>query len=60
MAIEKVKAYFEKYNIADRVREFEMSSATVELAAVALNCEPKRIAKMLTTNETVNRIGHGL
>ncbi|TWH49013.1 YbaK/EbsC family protein [Sporomusa sp. KB1] len=48
MAIEKVKAYFEKYNLADRVQEFEVSSATVELAAAALNCEPKRIAKTLS------------
>ncbi len=47
MAIEKVKDYFEKYNMADRVQEFEVSSATVELAAAALNCEPKRIAKSL-------------
>lgn len=48
MAIEKVKAYFEKYNLADRIQEFEMSSATVELAAAALHCEPKRIAKTLS------------
>lgn len=48
MAIEKVKAYFEKYNLADRIQEFEVSSATVELAAAALNCEPKRIAKTLS------------
>lgn len=47
MAIERVKAYFEKYNMADRVQEFDVSSATVELAAAALNCEPKRIAKSL-------------
>lgn len=48
MAIEKVKAYFEKYNLADQVQEFEVSSATVELAAAALHCEPKRIAKTLS------------
>ena len=48
MSIERVKEYFEKYNMAERVREFEVSSATVELAAIALNCEGCRIAKSLT------------
>lgn len=48
MAIEKVKTYFNQYGMADRVREFEVSSATVELAAQALNCEPCRIAKTLS------------
>lgn len=48
MAIEKVKAYFRQYNMEDRVLEFEESSATVELAAVAANCEPARIAKTLS------------
>jgi prolyl-tRNA editing enzyme YbaK/EbsC (Cys-tRNA(Pro) deacylase) len=48
MSVEEVKAYFEKYNMKDRVREFEVSSATVELAAAALNCEPSRIAKTLS------------
>lgn len=48
MSIEKVKAYFEKYGIGDRVREFDVSSATVELAAQALGCEPCRIAKTLS------------
>lgn len=48
MAIEKVRAYFEKLGIADRILEFDVSSATVELAAQALNCEPCRIAKTLS------------
>ena len=48
MAIEKVKAYFKEYGMEDRVRELDMSSATVELAAAALNCEPQRIAKTLS------------
>lgn len=48
MAIEKVKEYFAQCGIADRVQEFEVSSATVELAAQALNCEPCRIAKTLS------------
>ena len=48
MAIEKVKEYFAHFGIADRVREFDVSSATVELAARALQCEPGRIAKTLS------------
>lgn len=48
MAIDKVKAYFRKYGMEERIREFEVSSATVELAAAALNCEPQRIAKTLS------------
>lgn len=48
MAIENVKEYFTQFGIADRVQEFDMSSATVELAAQALNCEPCRIAKTLS------------
>ena len=48
MAIEKVKEYFTQLGIADRVQEFDVSSATVELAAQALNCEPCRIAKTLS------------
>ena len=48
MSIDRVKEYFGKYNMADRVQEFKVSSATVELAAAALNCEGCRIAKSLT------------
>lgn len=48
MSIERVKAYFQKYGIEDRVREFDASSATVELAAAALGCAPQRIAKTLS------------
>ena len=48
MAIEKVKAYFAQFGIEDRVLEFPVSSATVELAAVAVGCEPGRIAKSLS------------
>lgn len=48
MAIEAVKEYFSKYGIADRIKEFDVSSATVELAAQALGCEPCRIAKTLS------------
>ena len=48
MAIEKVKSYFRKYNMEQRILEFDVSSATVELAAQALNCESCRIAKTLS------------
>ncbi|MCI5648185.1 MAG: YbaK/EbsC family protein [Fusicatenibacter sp.] len=48
MAIDKVKAYFRNYGMEDRIRELEESSATVELAAQALHCEPGRIAKTLS------------
>lgn len=48
MAIEKVRAYFSRYGMADRIREFDVSSATVELAARAVGCEPCRIAKTLS------------
>lgn len=48
MAIEKVKAYFKKHGMEERVQELDMSSATVELAAEALNCEPQKIAKTLS------------
>lgn len=48
MAIEKVKEYFRKYGMEERIQEFDVSSATVELAARALNCEPCRIAKSLS------------
>ena len=48
MSIEAVKQYFKAYHMEDRVMEFEVSSATVELAAQALQCEPCRIAKTLS------------
>jgi prolyl-tRNA editing enzyme YbaK/EbsC (Cys-tRNA(Pro) deacylase) len=48
MAIEKVKAYFKTFGMEDRVLEFEVSSATVDLAALAVGCEPCRIAKTLS------------
>ena len=48
MSIERVKEYFGKFHMADRIQEFDVSSATVELAAQALNCEGCRIAKSLS------------
>lgn len=48
MAIERVKTYFRQYGMEEKIRELDMSSATVELAAAALSCEPARIAKTLS------------
>lgn len=48
MSIEKGREYFRQYGMEDRVREFEVSSATVELAAQALGVEGARIAKTLS------------
>ena len=48
MAIEKVREYFRQFDMEERIQEFDVSSATVELAAEALNCEGKRIAKTLS------------
>ena len=45
MSIEKVRAYFQPLGIADRIQEFSVSSATVELAAQAVGVEGARIAK---------------
>ena len=48
MSIEKGRAYFRQFGMEDRVREFTVSSATVELAARALGVEGARIAKTLS------------
>ncbi|MGN0366367.1 MAG: YbaK/EbsC family protein [Suilimivivens sp.] len=48
MSIEKVRTYFRQYGMEERIQEFEVSSATVALAAEALHCEPQRIAKTLS------------
>ena len=48
MAIEKVREYFKQYGMEDRILEMEQSSATVELAALAVGVEPARIAKTLS------------
>lgn len=48
MSIAKVKAYFKQFGMEERVLEFDVSSATVELAAKAVGCEPARIAKTLS------------
>jgi prolyl-tRNA editing enzyme YbaK/EbsC (Cys-tRNA(Pro) deacylase) len=48
MSIEKVREYFKTKGIDERIKEFDSSSATVALAAQALNCEESRIAKTLS------------
>ena len=48
MSIDRVRTYFRQYDMEDRIQEFPVSSATVELAAAALNCQPQRIAKTLS------------
>ena len=55
MALEKVKEYLKQFGLAERVRVLGQSSATVELAAQALGCEPCRIAKTLSF-----RVGEGV
>lgn len=48
MSVDRVRAYLEPFGLAARVQEFEVSSATVELAAAALGCPHCRIAKTLS------------
>lgn len=48
MSIDRAKAHLAKFERADDVMEFDASSATVELAAKAIGCEPERIAKTLS------------
>lgn len=48
MSIEKVRAYFREFGMEDRIREFPVSSATVDLAALAVGVEGARIAKTLS------------
>ncbi len=48
MSVATVKDYLSAFGLADRVREFDVSSATVELAAKALGTEGARIAKTIS------------
>lgn len=48
MSIDRVRKYFISLGIENKIMEFDVSSATVDLAAIALNCEGKRIAKSLS------------
>lgn len=48
MSIDRVKEYFRKFHMEERIQELPASSATVALAAEALGCAPQRIAKTLS------------
>lgn len=56
MAIEKVKAYFEQYDMDKKIQILDVSSATVDLAATALHVEKARIAKTLSFSSGDNCI----
>ena len=48
MSIQIVREYFKQYGLEDKIMEFEVSSATVELAAQAVGVEGARICKTLS------------
>ena len=48
MSIEKARKYLKDYGLDGEIMEFEVSSATVEEAAKAINCEEAEIAKTLS------------
>lgn len=48
MSLERAKTHLAQFDLEDRIKLFEVSSATVELAALAVGCEPARIAKTLS------------
>ena len=48
MGLEEARRYLDSKGYGDRIRTFDVSSATVELAALAVGTEPERIAKSLT------------
>ena len=48
MSFDRARDYLKQWNLEGGIREFETSSATVELAAQAVGCEPARIAKTLS------------
>lgn len=48
MSLEKVKEYFETVGLGQRIHELSQTTATVEDAAMAIGCEPERIAKTMS------------
>jgi prolyl-tRNA editing enzyme YbaK/EbsC (Cys-tRNA(Pro) deacylase) len=48
MSIETARAHLRRFGVEDRIREFEVSSATVELASRALGVQPAQISKTLS------------
>lgn len=55
MSVDKVRTYLKQYGVDERIQEFEVSSATVELAAAAVGTEPARIAKTLSFHGGVDQ-----
>ena len=47
MSVEKVRAYLEPYGVADRIRELDVSRATVELAALSVGLEGASLPQTL-------------
>ena len=52
MSVDKVRAYLSEFGVADRIQEFDVSSATVELAAAALGIDGARIAKSISLSSS--------
>lgn len=48
MAIDKVREYFRQFGLEEKILEFDVSSATVDLAAQAVGVEGARICKTLS------------
>ena len=48
MGVDAVRSLLASHGLAGAYREFDVSSATVDLAAQAIGCEPGRIAKSLS------------
>lgn len=48
MSLQRATTHLEQFGLAGRIATFEVSSATVELAAKAVGCEPAHIAKSLS------------
>lgn len=57
MSIDKVREYFRGLGMEDRIREFDVSSATVDLAAIAVGVEGARICKTLSFKDLNNDNG---
>ena len=54
MSIQIVREYLKQFQADQRIMEFDVSSATVELAAEAVHCIPARIAKTLSFKLTAH------
>ncbi len=56
MSLERAKEYLKKYELDSKIMEFEVSSATVEEAAKAINCKEEEIAKTLNAPVKKGRV----